>query len=200
MKNEEPEKASCPFDRARDYGVLAEAAGIVTVENLEYAQARGATIYGEIVAHGSCTDPVTAPEGGGLGHAMTIAMHNAGLATQDIGYINAHGPSDHQMDIVETEQIKTVFGPRAHSIPVTSIKGATGCPMGVGGILQAIATCLTLTNNMIPPTTNYEHPDPACDLDYVPAHPRHANIEFALVNTHGFGRGNGAMVIRNPSA
>lgn len=195
VHNEEPNKASRPFDKDRDYGIMAEGAGIVILENAEHAAARGATPYAEIIGHGSCADPKDGPEGAGFAKAMTLAMANAGRALNDIDHISAHGPSDMHMDMVETAMIKEVFGRRAYHIPVTSIKGATGCPMGSGGILQIISTCLAIKESVIPPTTNYENPDPACDLDYVPRQPRKVAVECALINTHGFGRGNSSLLL-----
>ena len=196
MRNDTPEKASRPFDRWRDYGVLAEGAGVVTLENFDHARARGARIYAEIVNQGSCTDNADDPEGGGFSTSMTRALHNSGLYTGDIDFISAHGPSDIYMDIVETDCIKHVFADRAYGIPVTSIKGATGCPMGVGGVLQLMAASLSVRHGLIPPTTNYETPDPRCDLDYVPGSPRHVSVRHGVINTHGFGRGNTSMVVR----
>jgi 3-oxoacyl-[acyl-carrier-protein] synthase II len=195
-RNEEPEKASRPFDLRRDFGVMAEGAGIVVLESYEHAMERGVLPYGEITAYAACADPVEAREGSGLALAMKHALANAGLKTEQVDFISAHGPSDMEMDQTETEMIKSVFGEAAYGIPVTSIKGATGCPMGAGGVLQLIAAALTLQNKVIPPTTNYEYPDPMCDLDYVPSRPRHTVVGTALINTHGFGRGNGVMVLQ----
>lgn len=195
-RNDDPEHASRPFDKHRDYGVLAEGAGIVVVENLEHALARGANIYAEIGGYGSCADPPDAREGGGLGLSMNQAIANSGLRHQDIDMVSAHGPSDIHMDIVETDLIKEVFGDRAYAIPVTSIKGAIGCPMGAGGVHQIISSAMTLKQSVIPPTTNYEVPDPACDLDYVPHTPRYADVRAVVVNTHGFGRGNASLVLK----
>ena len=195
-RNDDPGAASRPFDRDRDYGVMAEGAGIVVLENLEHARARGATIYGEIAGYGACADPVKGQEGEGMADAMRFALANAGVHLDRVDYISAHGPSDIDMDRLETDVIKEVFGDRAYNIPVTSIKGATGCPMGAGGVFQLVATSLTMQHDLIPPTTNYEKPDPGCDLDYVPGQARHARIDNAIINTHGFGRGNGALLLR----
>ncbi|MCX6996450.1 MAG: beta-ketoacyl synthase N-terminal-like domain-containing protein [Kiritimatiellaeota bacterium] len=195
-RNDQPEKASRPFDRERDFGVMAEGAGLVVLESEAHARTRGAAPYGEIAAYASCADPAAAPEGGGLAPAMTRALAHAGMRTTAIDFISAHGPSDLEMDRTETAMIKTVFGPQAYRIPVTSIKGATGCPMGAGGVLQLIATALTLRCALIPPTTNYEHADPECDLDYVPGRPRNVVVRAAMINSHGFGRGNGALILR----
>jgi 3-oxoacyl-[acyl-carrier-protein] synthase II len=195
MRNEEPHKASRPFDLHRDFGVMAEGGGIVILESADHARARGAPVYGEILSYKTCADPTGSREGGGLANAMRQALANAGAQPGDIDHVNAHGPSDIDMDITETDMIKEALGEAAYRIPVTSIKGATGCPMGVGGVLQLIATMLMIRHGMIPPTTNYEVPDSRCDLDYVPRRPRHVQIRKALINTHGFGRGNGAMVV-----
>jgi 3-oxoacyl-[acyl-carrier-protein] synthase II len=195
MRNDEPHKASRPFDLYRDYGVMAEGAGIVVLESADHARARGAAIYGEILSYTTCGDPAGSREGGGMADAMRQALANAGLQPGEIDHVNAHGPSDIDMDITETDMIKAALGAAAYRVPVTSIKGATGCPMGAGGVLQLIATALMIRNGMIPPTTNYEMPDPRCDLDYVPLHPRRTLIRKALINTHGFGRGNGTMIV-----
>jgi 3-oxoacyl-[acyl-carrier-protein] synthase II len=194
-RNDDPQHASRPFDRHRDYGVLAEGAGIVILENLEHARARGATLYGEITGYGTCADPPDAEEGGGLARAMTQAMANAGCRPQDIQYVLAHGPSDMHMDITETRMIKEALGERAYAVPVTSIKGATGCPMGVGGVHEVIAAALTFSTGWMPPTANYQEPDPECDLDYVPGRARRAVVDHALINTHGFGRGNSCLTL-----
>jgi 3-oxoacyl-[acyl-carrier-protein] synthase II len=198
-RNDRPEAASRPFDRDRDYGVLAEGAGIVVVENLDHARARGVTAYGEITGYGTCADPPGDEEGSGLDHAMAVAIANAGRCRQDIDCINAHGPSDIHMDRVETTMIKRALGETAYAIPVTSIKGVTGCPMGTGGVLQLIAGALALRHECIPPTANYEHPDPECDLDYVPGQARFVKLRNVLVNTHGFGRGNSSLLLERVS-
>ena len=196
MRNDDPQAASRPFDRLRDYGVLAEGAGVITIENLEFAKARGAPIYAEIVGYGTCTDPQKSPEGGGFAQAMELALLNGGFGVESIDFISAHGPSDIQMDIVETEAIKALFKNQAYRIPITSIKGATGCPMSVGGVLQVIAAALGLERRTIPPTANLEEPDPACDLDYVSRQSRHAAHNLAMINTHGFGRGNSSLLLQ----
>jgi 3-oxoacyl-[acyl-carrier-protein] synthase II len=197
-RNDEPQKASRPFDRDRDYGVMAEAGGIVILESFHHAQARGARIYAEIVGYGACADPVDGEEASGLPQAAGLALANAGLHKRDVDYICAHGPSDIDMDRLETRVIKEMFGPLAYRIPVTSIKGATGCPLGAGGVLQFITSALIIREGIVPPTTNYELPDPTCDLDYVPRAPRRHAVNVALINTHGFGRGNGCMLLQRP--
>jgi 3-oxoacyl-[acyl-carrier-protein] synthase II len=195
-RNDDPLHASRPFDKNRDYGVLAEGAGIVVLENLEHAHARGATCYATVEGYGTYSDPPGSEEGSGLEKAMALAMENSALAPKDIQFINAHGPSDIQMDAVESRMIKKVFQHRAFDTPVMSIKAVTGCPMGVGGVHQTIASALALKNQLIPMTANYEEPDPECDLDYVPGQSRHAILEHVMINTHGFGRGNSALILR----
>ncbi len=195
MRNDEPGRASRPFDRDRDGGVAAEGAGVLVIENLEHALARGATIYAEMISYGSSADSPSSREGEGLERAMRSALANAGCAPEDISCVNAHAPSDTHMDRIEVELIKQVLGAHAHRIPVTSIKGHTGNPMAVGGVLQAIESALSLYHQVVPPTANLETADPQCDLDHVPGAPRHLALERAMVNTHGFGRGNSCMLL-----
>jgi len=195
-RNDEPEKASRPFDRDRDGGLIAEGAGMLILENLEHALARGARVYGEVLGYGSCGDSPDDVEGAGLERAMELALANAGCRKEEIDHVSAHGPSDQHMDRLETQLIKNVFGRDAYRIPVTSIKGVTGNPMAVGSVLQLIAAALSVTEETLVPTANLENADPACDLDYVPRSPRTVKIEKVLVNTHGFGRGNSALVLK----
>ncbi len=197
--NEEPERASCPFDKRRDRGVMAEGAGIVVLENLDHARARGAKLYAEVLGHFGCADPQEGDEGSGLLRSMQGALVNSGTQIEAIDFISAHGPSDCDMDIVETRMIKEVFHDRAYGVPVSSIKGVTGCPMGAGGAHQVIAGALTLKNQMLPPTANLELPDEHCDLDYVPLTPRFADVSRLLINAHGIGRGNASMVLKKAS-
>lgn len=197
QRNDFPEKASRPFDADRDFGIMAEGAGIVILENEEHARARGARIYSRVAGYGTCADPRNSAEGTGMFQSMNLALHASGYSHKDVGCLFAHGPSDIDMDIVETQMIKSAFKEDAYLLPVTSIKGVTGCPMGAGGVLQLIAACCTIKQNLIPPTANYENPDPECDLDYVPRLPRQANIRTALINSHGFGRGNSSMIIES---
>ncbi len=193
--NGSPEFASRPFDTHRDKGVLAEGAGIVVLENYTHAIARGAKIYAEVTGFASVADPRDKPEGAGLYTAMRMAVANAGHNLESVDYINAHGPSDVVIDQMETYMIKEAFGQHAYRIPVTSIKGATGNPMGCGGVHQFISTAMTIKNCVIPPTTNFESPGEDCDLDYVPGEPRVNRVQCALVNSHGFGRGNVCIVL-----
>lgn len=196
MKNEDPGRASSPFDIDRDRGVIAEGSGVLILENLDHARARGVTPYAEVLGYASCADPKQGDDGSGLGKVMRMAVANTGLDVHHIDHISAHGPSDLEMDIVEVDEIKSVFGSLAYSIPVSSVKGCTGCPMGAGGVLQLIGACLSLHHQMIPPTANLRTPDPRCDLD-LPSRARLAQLERVIVNTHGFGRGNGCMVVEH---
>lgn len=194
-RNGEPKQASRPFDLNRDRGVMAEGAGMVVLENMEHAIARGVPIFAEIKGYYSCSDPKTGEEGTGMAKSMRMALANTSLDIHHIDYISAHGPSDIEMDITETNMIKEVFGEKAYEIPVSSIKGVTGCPMGAGGVLQFIACSMSLSRHILPPTANYEVNDPQCDLDYIPHRYRYSQVERAMINTHGFGRGNGCMIL-----
>lgn len=194
--NDEPRRASRPFDRDRQRGVLSEGAGLVVLENLDHALARGCRPYAEVAGYASCADIKMMGEGNGMERAMQKALANARMDPCEITYVSAHGPSDIDMDIEETRCIKGVFGEHAYETPVMSIKGVTGCPAGAGGVLQAIAACLSIREGKIPPTANYDTPDPDCDLDYVPGHYRRNRVDAVLVNTHGFGRGNSCIVLR----
>lgn len=196
-RNDEPKRASRPFDRDSDGGTIAEGAAIVILENLEHALARGVKLYGEIAGYGSCGDNVSSKaEGCGIGNSMRLAMACVPIPCTQVDHISAHGPSDTHMDRIETEMIKEVFGDHAYQIPVVSIKGVVGNPLGVGGAHQLIASALSLQNNVIPPTANLENPDPLCDLDYVPKVSRTVNLNTILLNTHGFGRGNSSLILK----
>lgn len=168
---------------------------MLVLENAEHAMARNARIYAEIAGVGHAADHRSAPEGAGMGPAMRQALANAGLSTRDVDYVNAHAPSDPHMDAIESTLIKEVFNGRAYAIPVTSIKGATGCPMGAAGVQQIVTAALVLEKRIIPPTTNFEQGDTSCDLDYVPLRPRSACVRVAIVNSHGFGRSNASIVL-----
>lgn len=192
--NDEPQKASRPFDAKRDGFVMGEGAGILVLETLEHAKARGAKIYAEIVGYGVTCDAyhITAPDPEGLGaaKAMKKAMDEAALTPEDISYINAHGTSTPLNDKLETLAIKKVFGKRAYDIPISSIKSMIGHLLGAAGGVEAVASVLTVFHGIIPPTINYENPDPECDLDYVPNKARESQINAVLSNNLGFGGHN----------
>jgi 3-oxoacyl-[acyl-carrier-protein] synthase II len=199
-RNEEPEKASRPFDRDRDGFVMGEGAGVVVLEELEHAKRRGAPIIAEVIGYGMSADAyhITAPSPGGEGAArcMQDALDDAGIAPTQVGYINAHGTSTPAGDIAETMAIKTVFGEHAYRLAVSSTKSMTGHLLGATGGIEAIATALALREQILPPTINLENPDPECDLDYVPNEARRADIEVALSNTFGFGGHNATIVLK----
>jgi 3-oxoacyl-[acyl-carrier-protein] synthase II len=196
-RNDEPARASRPFDAERDGFVLAEAAGIVILESLEHAIKRDAKIYAEITGYGSTADAyhITAPSenGEGAARAMRQAIQRAGLTPSDIGYINAHGTSTPHNDRTETVAIKAVFG--EHVPPVSSTKSMTGHLIGASGAIEAIVCINTILGGCLPPTINYEHPDPECDLDYVPNVARPKRVDAALSNSFGFGGHNTALVV-----
>jgi 3-oxoacyl-[acyl-carrier-protein] synthase II len=200
-RNDEPEKASRPFDADRDGFVIADGAGVVVLEALEHAQARGARIHAEVVGYAATDDAshVTLPAPGGRGAAgsMRLAMADARMDGDEIDYINAHGTSTVPNDRAETAAIKTVFGERAYEIPVSSTKSMTGHLMGAGGGIEAIACILAIQNGCLPPTINYENPDPDCDLDYVPNVARSAHITTAMSNSFGFGGHNATLILRH---
>jgi 3-oxoacyl-[acyl-carrier-protein] synthase II len=197
-RNEAPEIASRPFDKERDGFVIGEGAGILVLEELGHALARGAKIYGEVLGYGATADAyhITAPEENGAGavRAMQAALQQANLQPDQIDYINAHGTSTPLNDKSETQAIKTVFGEAAYRIPISSIKSMTGHLLGAGGAVEAVACAKVLTVGMIPPTINYEHPDPACDLDYVPNTARAAAIKTVMSNSFGFGGHNAVLI------
>jgi len=199
-RNDEPEKASRPFDAERDGFVMGDGAGILVLEALEHARARGAAIHAEVVGYGATDDAshITLPAPGGRGavESMRIAIADAGLATDDIGYINAHGTSTPPNDKSETAAIKTLFGDQAYRIPVSSTKSMTGHLMGAGGGIEAIACIQAIKTGILPPTINQEHADPECDLDYVPNEARRAEVEVAMSNSFGFGGHNATVVFR----
>lgn len=199
-RNDEPEKASRPFDRERDGFVLGDGAGVVILEELEHAKARGAKIYAEIVGYGMTADAfhITAPdpEGNGAARAMTLSMKEAGLSTGDIDYINAHGTSTEYNDKIETKAIKDVFGDKAYRLVVSSTKSMTGHLLGAAGGIEFIFVVLAIQNSIVPPTINYEHPDPECDLDYVPNTSREMPVQAALTNSFGFGGHNVCLAVK----
>ena len=198
-RNDEPERASRPFDRDRDGFVAGEGAGILVLETLASARARGARIYAEILGLGSSNDAyhLTAPppDAGGAARAMRWALRNAALAPEEIGYINAHGTATPHNDTGETLAIKTVFGEYARRVPISSNKSMIGHCLGAAGALEAVATICALNAGVLPPTINLDNPDPACDLDYIPHTAREASVEYALSNSFGFGGQNASLVI-----
>jgi beta-ketoacyl-acyl-carrier-protein synthase II len=193
-------RASSPFDAERDGLVPAEGCGMLVIEKLEHALAREARIYGEIVGYAAGSDAyhVTAPNPEGMGamRVMQWAIENAGISTGDIDYINAHGTSTPLNDLTETRGIKKLFGPRAYQVPISSTKSLIGHTIGAGGALEAIVGMLTLRDQTIHPTINLEHPDPECDLDYVPDHPRPARVRTILSNSFGMGGQNACLVFK----
>jgi 3-oxoacyl-[acyl-carrier-protein] synthase II len=199
-RNDEPEKASRPFDAGRDGFVCGEGAGIVVLEALEHAVRRDARIYAEVVGYGMTGDAhhMTAPdpEGDGATRAMQLALKEAAVDPSVVGYINAHGTSTPYNDKFETIAIKRVFGDHARKLAVSSTKSMTGHLLGAAGGIEAIATTLALHHGLLPPTINYETPDPECDLDYVPNQARKVDIEYALSNAFGFGGTNATLLFR----
>lgn len=198
--NPDAKSASRPFDANRDGFVMGEGAGIVVLEELEHALARGANIYAEIVGYGATGDAyhITAPAPGGEGgaRAMKMAIEDAGLKPEEIGYINAHGTSTDYNDKFETLAIKEVFGDHAYKLAVSSTKSMTGHLLGAAGGIEAIFTVLAMKDSVLPPTINYETPDPECDLDYVPNQARKQEIQAAISNSLGFGGHNATIAFR----
>jgi 3-oxoacyl-[acyl-carrier-protein] synthase II len=200
-RNEAPNRASRPFDAGRDGFVMGEAGAILVLELLEHARDRGAKIYGEVLGYGISSDArhITEPDptGESPARAMTMAMKDAGLGPEDIGYINAHGTSTPLGDASETRVIKLAVGEeRAREIPISSTKGATGHTLGASGAVEAIFTTLAVQNGVVPPTINYEEPDPECDLDYIPNDSREVEgLQYGMSNSFGFGGHNASIVI-----
>ena len=201
-RNADPERASRPFDAGRDGFVLAEGAGVLVLEALDIAQERGAHVYAELVGYGVSADAhhPTAPSTEGPARAMSLALADAGLRPEDIDYVNAHGTSTPHNDINETRAIKEAFGSHAHQLAVSSTKSMTGHLIGAAGAVEAIATALALERGLVPPTINYESPDPECDLDYVPNSARKARIRAAISNGFAFGGTNATLVFRRADA
>jgi 3-oxoacyl-[acyl-carrier-protein] synthase II len=199
-RNDEPQLASRPFDAKRDGFVIGEGAGILILENLAHAQRRGAQILAEIIAYGATADAyhITQPDeaGDGAARAMQAALNKAGLAPTEIDYINAHGTSTLLNDKVETTAIKSVFGDYAYHIPISSTKSMTGHLIGAAGAVEAAICIMVIQHGLIPPTTNLTHPDPECDLDYVPNVARRAKVTTALSSSFGFGGHNSVLVFR----
>jgi len=198
-RNDEPERACRPFDADRDGFVMAEGAGVLVLESLEHALDRGAHVHAELVGYGTSSDAfhITAPDEDGSGAALSMqnALDDAGLASAEIDYINAHGTSTPLNDPIETRAIHTVFGPRADEIPVSATKSMTGHMMGAAGAVEAIVCVKTLQTGIVHPTINYETPDPECDLDYVPNEARRVGPRMALSNSFGFGGHNATLIL-----
>ncbi|HPC62492.1 MAG TPA: beta-ketoacyl-ACP synthase II [Verrucomicrobiota bacterium] len=199
-RNHDPKHASRPFDKERDGFVMGEGAGVLVLEELEHARRRGARIYAEIVGYGNTADAyhLTAPSPGGEGasRCMRMALRNAGLNPQDVTYINAHGTATPTGDIAETQAIKTVFGDHARKLAVSSTKGATGHMLGAAGAVEMIVCTKAIQTDTVPPTINYEVPDPDCDLDYVPNVARQIKVQAVINNSFGFGGHNASVVAR----
>lgn len=197
-RNDTPEKACRPFD-IDHAGVLSEGAAIIVVESLDHARQRGVRPYLEITGFSTGVDPDLAQPGSGLENTMGMALANAGLRPEKVDFISAHGPGHPLIDCIETEKIKKIFGTHAYRIPVTSIKGVTGNPLAVAGAFQVVACSLAMQKGIVPPTTNLDKPDPACDLDYVPWKARHIDAKVILINSHGLGGGNSTLIVERPS-
>jgi len=198
-RNDAPEKASRPFDKDRDGFVIGEGAGVVILEELEGAKKRGARIYAELVGYGSNSDAhhvaAPAPEHRGAQACFRIALADAKIEPSAIGYINAHGTSTDLNDKNETFATKVVFGDHARKLAMSSTKSMMGHTLGAAGGIEAGITALAIARNVLPPTTNYETPDPECDLDYIPNHAREQRVDYAMSNSFGFGGTNAALVL-----
>ncbi len=199
-RNGEPAKASRPFDKERDGFVIGEGAGVLVLEELEHAKKRGAAILAEMVGYGLTADAyhMTAPdpEGTGAAKAMALALEDAAMRPDDVTYLNAHGTSTELNDKIETLAIKKTFGPAVKRLAVSSTKSMTGHLIGAAGGVEAVISILAITDGVMPPTINYEHPDPECDLDYVPNHARRATVEAVLSNSLGFGGHNATVLFK----
>jgi beta-ketoacyl-acyl-carrier-protein synthase II len=199
-RNDEPKKASRPFDKERDGFVISEGAGIVVLEELEHAKKRGAPIYAEVCGYGATCDAyhTTAPDPTGepAAKAMELALKEAGVSLEEKIYINAHGTSTQLNDKMETKAIKRVFGNYAKDVFISSTKSMTGHALGAAGAIEFVVCCLTIKHKIIPPTINYEYPDPECDLNYTPNQPQEADVKIALSNSLGFGGHNATLLIK----
>jgi 3-oxoacyl-[acyl-carrier-protein] synthase II len=199
-RNDEPKRSSRPFDKDRDGFVMGEGSGVLVLEELEHAKARGARIYAELVGYGNTADAnhmtAPSPEGEGAARCMKMALKNAGLNPGDIQYINAHGTSTPQGDVCETQAIKTVFGEHAKKIAVSSTKGATGHMLGAAGAVEMAVCVKAIQQQVVPPTINLDNPDPECDLDYVPHTAREMKVNAIVNNSFGFGGHNACTVAR----
>ncbi len=199
-RNDDPAHASRPFERDRDGFIIGEGAGIMILEELEFARARGAKIYAELVGYGNTADAfhITMPDetASGPARVMGMALRDAGVQPEEVGYINAHGTSTPYNDKFETLAIRKTFGAHADKLAVSSTKSMTGHLLGAAGGIEAVFSVLAIQNNMLPPTINYVNPDPECDLDYVPNEPREAHVKYALSNSFGFGGTNAALLFK----
>ncbi len=198
-RNDEPEKASRPFDKDRDGFVMGEGAGLLVLESLEHAQARGAKIVAELVGYAANSDAhhITSPAPGGIGaqKCMRLALRDAGLEPESIGYINAHGTGT-LADAIETNAIREVFGKHAYELAVSSTKSMHGHLLGAAGGIEAAISCLALRDGVLPPTINLDDPDPECDLDYIPKVARERSVEYAMSNSFGFGGTNATLIFK----
>jgi 3-oxoacyl-[acyl-carrier-protein] synthase II len=199
-RNDDPKTASRPFDKDRDGFVMGEGAGVIVLEELEYAKKRGAKIYCELAGYGNTADAyhltAPSPNGEGASRCMKMALRSGGLNLEDISYINAHGTSTPQGDVCETQAIKTVFGERAKKIAVSSTKGATGHMLGAAGAVEMTVCALAIKHGVVPPTINYQTPDPECDLDYVPNTARELKVNAVINNSFGFGGHNASIAAK----
>ena len=200
IRNDEPERASRPFDKERDGFVIAEGSGVLILEERERALKRGAKMYAEVVGYAANGDAyhmtAPSPDGEGAARCMKLALKDAGIAPTDVDYINAHGTSTEYNDANETTAIKRVFGEQAAKLAVSSTKSMTGHLLGAAGAVEGVFSALTLRHGLIPPTINYENPDPRCDLDYVPNQARKADVRIVLSNSFGFGGTNACVIFR----
>jgi len=201
-RNDDPEAASRPWDKDRDGFVLSDGAGVVVLEEYEFAKARGAKIYAEVIGFGMSGDAyhMTSPSVGGEGAArcMKLAMKNAGINVDEVDYINAHGTSTPAGDLGETQAVKSAFGDHAHNVVVSSTKSMTGHLLGAAGGIEAVFSALSIRDQVAPPTINLDNPDPECDLDFVPGEARQMKINIAMSNSFGFGGTNGTLIFRKP--
>jgi 3-oxoacyl-[acyl-carrier-protein] synthase II len=199
-RNDDPAHASRPFDKERDGFVMGEGAGVLVLEEMEHAKRRGARIYCEIAGYGNTADAnhvtAPAPDGEGAARCMRMALRNGDLKADDVTYINAHGTSTPQGDVAETKAIKTVFGAHARTLAVSSTKGATGHMLGAAGAVEMIVCCKAIQTDTVPPTINYQVPDPECDLDYVPNTTREMKVTAVMNNSFGFGGHNASILAK----
>jgi len=199
-RNHEPQRASRPFDNDRDGFIMGEGSGVVVLESMESALARGARVFAEVIGYGASGDAyhitAPAPNGEGAARCMKLAIKDAGIAPTDMGYINAHGTSTKYGDELESTAIKTVFGDYAYKIPVSSTKSMTGHLLGAAGGVEAVISILALDRGILPPTINLDNPDPECDLDYIPNTARHVRVNVAMSNSFGFGGTNACMIFK----